>query len=114
MFRGQDNIGNWHYGNLHSDTITGSDKCCINSRISVDNPNFIEVQPETVGQLTDSVDMYGNKIWEGDLVNQMPILVGDDGENITGIVEFNEGHWWINGGVSAVHLWSEHRENTVL
>ncbi|EPY6492381.1 hypothetical protein [Clostridium sporogenes] len=115
MFRGKDKLGNWRYGYFHADTITGEDKYYINSRISVDNPEFIEVIPETVGQMTDSTDIDGNPIWEGNLVNQRSVLIGD-GDNIdfTGYVKFSEGQWLIDNAETAIPLWSEHRENKII
>lgn len=115
LFRGRDILGRWHYGSLHIDQITGSDKCYINSRISVTNPNYIEVIKETVGQLTDSTDIDGNQIFEGDSVNQKSVLIGDN-ENIdfTGYVKFYEGRWWIDNGEKAIQLWSDHRENKII
>ncbi|KEI92644.1 YopX family protein [Clostridium botulinum] len=115
MFRGKDKLGNWHYGSLHMDITTGSYKCHINSRISVDNPEFIEVDRETVGQMTDSNDIDGNPIWEGDLVTQKSVLIGDN-ENIdfTGYVKFSEGQWLIDNAETAIPLWSEHRENKII
>lgn len=115
LFRGQDKIGYWHCGYLHIDTIMAEDKYYINSSCCVDNPNFIEVKPETVGQLTDSLDVDGNEIYEGDLVNQRAVLIGDD-ENIdfTGHVVFREGCWVIDNGNDCIPLWSEHRENRII
>lgn len=115
MFRGKDKLGNWHYGYFHTDTITSEDKYYINSRISADNPEFIEVIKETVGQITDSVDIDGNPIWESNLVNQRSVLLGDN-ENIdfTGYVKFIEGQWVIDNGENAIPLWSEHRENKII
>lgn len=78
LFRGKNKLRNWCYGSLHMDSITGSNKCHINSRISADNPNFIEVEELGVDQITDSVDINGNNIWEGDLVNQKSVLVDDE------------------------------------
>lgn len=115
LFRGQDKKGNWHYGYLHVNAIVAENKYYINSRCYADNPNFIEVNPETVGQLTDSVDIDGNEIYEGELVNQRSVLIGDD-ENIdfTGHVVFREGCWLIDNGKDCIPLWSEHRENRVI
>lgn len=115
LFRGQDKNRNWHYGYIHANTILEEDKYYINSRYYVDNPKYIEVIKETVGQLTDSVDINGNQIFEGDLVNQKSVLVGDN-ENIdfTGYVRFSEGMWVIDNGKNAIPLWSEHRENKIL
>lgn len=114
LFRGKDKLGNWRYGSLHMDVITGSNKCHINSRISADNPNFIEVEELSVGQITDSVDINGNSIWEGDLVNQKSVLVGDEDIDFTGHVKFLEGRWVIDDEKNAIPLWSEHRENKIM
>lgn len=115
LFRGKDKFGIWHYGNLNIDTIGEENVYYINSRISADNPCFIEVIKESVGQLTDSKDIDGNDIYENDLVNQKSVLIGDD-ENVdfTGYVKFLEGSWAIDNGKDAIPLWSEHRENRIL
>ncbi len=114
LFRGQDNRRNWHYGYLHINTIVSEDKYYINSRCYADNPNFIEVIPETVGQMTDSTDINGNNIFEGDIVNQKSVLFGDEELNFTGKVIFAEGAWVIDNGSDCIPLWSEHRENKIV
>lgn len=119
IFRGKDKLGIWHYGNLHIDTISDKEnKHYIISTIIIDDeniPDYIEVNPYTVGQMTDSVDVNGDGIWEGNLVNQKSVLVGDN-ENIdfTGYVKFSEGRWVIDNGKNAISLWSEHRENKII
>lgn len=115
LFRGKDSLGRWHYGSLHTDQITRSDKYYINSNININNPNYIEVIKETVGQLTDSFDIDGNEIWEGDSVNQKSVLIGDEEDiDFSGYVKFYEGRWWIDNSIDAIPLWSETRENRIL
>lgn len=69
LFRGKDKLGVWHYGHLHIDTLREDDKYYINSSISINNINFIEVIKESVGQYTGLDDKFGNKIFEKDIVN---------------------------------------------
>lgn len=115
LFRGQDNLGVWHYGYLHINIIAKKEeKYYINSNCYVENPNYIEVNKETVGQATDSNDIDGNRIFEGDRVLQRAVLVGDDMKDFIGYVKFLEGSWVIENKDGAIPLWSEHRENTVL
>ena len=115
LFRGKDKQGNWHYGSLHVDCIKEADKYYINSAIDIENPKFVEVTKLSVGQITDSVDTDGNDIYEGDLVNQKAVLIGDNKNvNFTGYVRFIEGHWVIDNGKNSIPLWSEHRENKII
>lgn len=115
LFRGQDKSGKWHYGHIHIDSIKAEDRYYINSKISVDDPEFVEVIKETTGQVTDSLDINGDSIFEGDYVYQRSVLLGDN-ENIdfSGYVKFLEGRWVIDNGKNATPLWSEHRENKVI
>ena len=72
------------------------------------------VDKDSVGQMTDSNDINGNSIWEGDLVNQKSVLFDDEDVDFTGYVAFIEGRWMIDNGEEAIPLWSEHRENRVM
>ena len=77
LFRGQDNLGVWHYGYLHINTIANKEeKYYINSNCYVENSNYIEVKKETVGQATDSNDIDGNRIFEGWTDKQTITFVG--------------------------------------
>lgn len=61
-------------------------------------------------------DINGDSIYEGDLVNQRSVLLFDDDEDFTGVVEYLEGQWWIANHIEqkAIPLWSEHRENRII
>jgi len=114
LFRGKDKLGIWHYGYLHADTITGADKYYINSRISVNNPNFVEVDKSSVGQFTECNDIDVNMIFEGMTVNQKGTVTGDN-TDFTGEVGMLEGCWVINNNKdNAIPLWSETAENKIL
>lgn len=114
LFRGKDKLGIWHYGYLHADTITGADKYYINSRISVNNPDFVEVDKDSVGQFTEILDIDGDDIYEGHTVHQVGSVTGDD-TDFTGTVEMLEGCWVINNQIdNAIPLWSETAENKIL
>jgi uncharacterized phage protein (TIGR01671 family) len=113
LFRGKDISDCWHYGDLHVDTLELEDKYYINSRISVADPDFIEVQENSVGQYTGINDINGNMIFEGMEVHQLGTVTGDD-TDFTGIVVFDEGCWWIDNSKDAVRLWSETAENTII
>jgi|GEM_PF-2636453 hypothetical protein len=114
LFRGKDKLGIWHYGYLHADTITGADGYYINSRISVNNPDFVEVDESSVGQSTEINDIDGDSIFERMTVNQKGTVTGDD-TDFTGEVEMLEGCWVINNHKdNAIPLWSETAENKIL
>ena len=56
--------GEWIFGDLIQDRETG--ECFICEPANCDE--MLEVNPETVGQFTGKFDMNGNKIFEGDIV----------------------------------------------
>ena len=68
-----------------------------------DNPNMVEVIPETVGQLTELVDKNGKRIFDGDVVQAKQL---DSNETVKVIIkigkytDFNSGD--INIGVYAL------------
>lgn len=114
LFRGKDKLGVWHYGSLHIDTLGKENKYYINSNISIENPNFIEVNAESVGEFTGEKDCINdNMIFEGMTVNQKETVTGDD-TDFTGEVKIYNGKWWIDDNVLAVPLWSETAENKIL
>jgi hypothetical protein len=114
LFRGKDRLGIWHYGYLHADTITGADKYYINSRISVNNPDFMEVDKSSIGQFTGANDIDGDSIFERMTVNQKSSVLGDEDVNFTGEVKFYDGCFWIDNGKDAILLCNEIRENKII
>lgn len=95
-FRGLNTKGEWVYGDLiktSTSRVDGSVTCWIkpNDRlglgaISTPTDNFIEVNPETVGQFTGAYDEQGEEIWEGDIYwngedDYWPCIVAYDGKN---------------------------------
>lgn len=114
LFRGKDKLGIWHYGFLHIDTLGKQDKYYINSRISVDNPEFVEVDESSVGQSTEINDIDGDSIFDGMYVNQKGTVTGDD-TDFAGEVKMLEGCWVIsNNKDDAIPLWSETAENKII
>lgn len=118
LFRGKDERGLWFFGSLHIQKqmceYDDREIYYINTNYHPSNPSFIEVIPETVGQMTDIIDINGDYIFEGDVVNQFSSI--DDCENIsfTGKVVFDRGSWRIDNGETSIPLWHEYRDNKVL
>lgn len=109
IFRGKNKSGMVHTGNLYSDDKT----YIIVNDSAYDIVSFIEVDPDSVGQMTDIDDVDGNPIFEGDLVFQRAVLV-EDNLQFSGTVIFSEGQWLIDNGEEAIPLWTEHRENKII
>ena len=50
------------------------------------NPEYYEVVPETVVQLTGEYDVHGKEIWEHDIVRKFV-----NGQELKGVVEYSDG-----------------------
>lgn len=84
-------FGSFRYGNGISHTLTFITKAC----------GFEQVYPETVGQYIGMTDDSGKKIYEGDVVDVVPIL----GIHFRGVVKFNNH-------TSAFDVFREEREDS--
>lgn len=83
----------WLYGDLVSSADKKRFAILVNSKESYDE---CEVDPETIGQFTGLYDCYGNKIYEGDIVEWekdglMYVVKFWDGMFYASVEECNEG-----------------------
>ncbi len=90
-FRGKDEQGKWHYGNLFVRKLGGKYRRFI---IPYDNPGYVEVIIRTLGQRTEYSDSEGQPFYEGDimLVDFSLTSIPKRGKYQTDIV--NNGDWF--------------------
>ena len=126
LFRGKSKkTGEWLYGSLINGLFCSCEENLSYifdySKIVIDDlhdvekyMNEFEVINNTIGQLTDCCDVDGNDIWEGDIINQKSVLLGDEEIDFTGIVSFCDGGWYIVNSNDAIPLWNKCRENKLM
>lgn len=69
-FRGRDNQGVWHYGDLmHTKHFAYILNTKFLPAVSIPAHQFKEVKPHTVGQFTGINDKAGNEIYSGSKIN---------------------------------------------
>ena len=74
---------------------TGCLGCNFSAYVEIDTPQ----------QFTGEISDVGIDIYEGDIISKTAMIIGD--EDITGIVEFLEGQYWISDGENSQPLFSE-------
>lgn len=90
-FRGRDNYGGWHYGDLWN--IYKSDYVII----SRTKGKLFPVLPETVGQYTGINDKNETEIYEGDIVRR-------DDHSIFGVIKFGKYTQPFNDNADTKHI----------
>ena len=73
--------------------------------------NFFEVE---ILQYTEINDVFGNEIYEADVVSVIEPLVGGRERNLIGIVKFYDGSWWVDNEREAMLLFDECNDVEVL
>lgn len=90
--RGRDERGKWHHGyyvdGYMFDSMTGQAET-VPFIVKAQLQGHERVVSETVGQFTGITDVYGNDIYEGDIVHMYSVMPGCDIDEI-GIVKFIE------------------------
>jgi hypothetical protein len=65
-------------------------------------------------QYTELNDVYGDNIYEGDIIHQKSVVIGSVDINFTGEVKFYNGSWWIDSGDNVVYLFNVNCENKII
>lgn len=100
LYRGRDIKGNWHYGELISQTVNGTVYYHIVERKISDCPMTISVVDSSIGALCDMKDKDGNQLYEGDLV----VAKLGDNKLVNGTLIVNNNNWLISDGFNEVLL----------
>lgn len=79
----------------------------LERRMSYRDSWDIEIMQGKKMQYTGINDSFGKEIYEADIVNVVDPLVGGRKENFIGIVEFDEGCWWVDNSREAIKLFDE-------
>jgi len=94
LFRGKA-VDKWVYGlpSYNNGAITEIEILIYDKGIYYSN--FVDVDPETIGQSVDAADVNEKEIFDGDKVNFTVFDYEDNDTQYTGVVVFFDGHWQI-------------------